>query len=54
MRLHGFLDGAFEERNSIKIQEMAGRVLVLRVWEGVLEGVCSWGTSLSFSGVLKK
>jgi hypothetical protein len=39
MRLHGFLDGAFEERNSIKIQEMAGRVLVLRVWEMFLEGV---------------
>ena len=39
VRLHGFLDGAFEERNSIKIQNKAGRVLVLKVWEVFLEGV---------------
>ena len=39
MRLHGFLDGAFEERNSMRTQEKAESVLVLRVWEVFLEGV---------------
>jgi hypothetical protein len=33
------LDRAFEERNSIKIQEKAERVLVLRAWEVFLEVV---------------